>query len=860
MPPDTALPVTPAALSSSSSGSFTATSTESGSVFEVSLDAAAYSQLAASFTLNALADGAHTVNVRARDAAGNTDATPATFAWTVDTLAPDTTIAASPPTLANSAAGSFTFTSEAGASFQASLDGSAYAAVPASYPVAALSDGSHTLNVRAVDAAGNVDLTPAFFSWQVDTSMPTAQIVFPTALSYTDAAQLHVRGIASDAHTITGVSVNGVAATSTDAFAHWAALVPIAAGTNNLVVGVSDNVGNSNANAATAQVANRGVAMQDLRSLAWDGAHSRVLAADIQLSAVVALRASDGYATVLSDATHGTGPSLGTFFILTVDAANNRAIAMNRGSNDLFAVDLNTGNRTLIPTATPTADTSYLYGIACDSPCTRIYSFAYSSLGDPAVYSIDLGTGARAVISGGQFHQGSGWSLAAPTDIVVDTSGTPRLLISDSSRDAIFAIDMASGNRTVISSANAAIGTVGSGAAFQYPEGMELDAAHNRVLITEAGTIGVANRIVAVDLTTGNRTDLPISGNGTQYISTFAPVLDAANGRLYVGVLPRSEVFQVDLAANQLTRFADSNVGSGPLLAGGSLIFDPANANSLITTALGALVRVNLATGMRSVAATATYAPNSPFLPTNLAVDTRAGVPANRLFMTDNSNSPATLSSIDLGTGTRTTLSTATIPYGSHAEFPLDAPNGRLLINVQLGPSSQIVPINVATGAAGAVIADSTVGTPSFGLLNSMAIENATGQPQRIIATDSQAIMYAFDATTGARVILSSPTAGSGPTLSYIDSLAINSVTRQALAVSGYDNSLQLVNLSNGARSTVSGRNRDDQSIRGSGPPITPLWPRIAADFPAGVAHVTSSSSCLLAVDLVSGDRVITAR
>src|SRR5207245_1602940 len=75
-----------------------------------------------------------------------------------------------------SATASFAFSaSRAGATFECSLDGSAYATctTPASY--ASLADGPHTFAVRALDADG-VDATPASASWTVDTRAPTTSL------------------------------------------------------------------------------------------------------------------------------------------------------------------------------------------------------------------------------------------------------------------------------------------------------------------------------------------------------------------------------------------------------------------------------------------------------------------------------------------------------------------------------------------------------------------------------------------------------------------------------------------------------------------------------------------------------------
>jgi Calcineurin-like phosphoesterase len=106
-----------------------------------------------------------------------------------DTQAPeDTNIDSGPSGIANDASATFGFSySEAGASFECSLDGSAFDACtsPQEYPD--LADGPHTFEVRAIDAAGNVDPTPASRAWVVDTAAPVAQ---PPAQSLTTNSTL----------------------------------------------------------------------------------------------------------------------------------------------------------------------------------------------------------------------------------------------------------------------------------------------------------------------------------------------------------------------------------------------------------------------------------------------------------------------------------------------------------------------------------------------------------------------------------------------------------------------------------------------------------------------------------------------
>src|SRR5439155_458616 len=68
-------------------------STESGSTFSCQLDSnPAAACDSGTVTYNTLSQGSHTFSVAATDAAGNTDPSPATRTWTVDTTRPHVTI------------------------------------------------------------------------------------------------------------------------------------------------------------------------------------------------------------------------------------------------------------------------------------------------------------------------------------------------------------------------------------------------------------------------------------------------------------------------------------------------------------------------------------------------------------------------------------------------------------------------------------------------------------------------------------------------------------------------------------------------------------------------------------------------
>jgi hypothetical protein len=183
-PPDTSITAGPSDPTTSTSATFSFAATETGSTYECKLDSGSFTACSAPKSYTGLSAGQHTFSVRATDAAGNTDATPASWTWTInaqDTTAPDTTISASPSDPTTSTSASFSFTSsEAGSTFQCKLDSGAYAACTSPKSYSGLSTGQHTFSVRATDAAGNTDATPATDTWTInapsDTTAPDTTI------------------------------------------------------------------------------------------------------------------------------------------------------------------------------------------------------------------------------------------------------------------------------------------------------------------------------------------------------------------------------------------------------------------------------------------------------------------------------------------------------------------------------------------------------------------------------------------------------------------------------------------------------------------------------------------------------------
>jgi hypothetical protein len=134
--------------------------------FDCQVDNLPFQPCSSPATTTPLPDGPHTFTIRAHDQVFNFETNPPKRTFTVDTVAPDTAYTKRAPKRFFKPQVKFKFTSpEAGVSFQCQLDGGAWRSCRSPFRDT-VRIGKHTLAVRAVDAAGNVDGSPAHYKFR----------------------------------------------------------------------------------------------------------------------------------------------------------------------------------------------------------------------------------------------------------------------------------------------------------------------------------------------------------------------------------------------------------------------------------------------------------------------------------------------------------------------------------------------------------------------------------------------------------------------------------------------------------------------------------------------------------------------
>src|SRR5690606_35423476 len=126
-----------------------------------------------------------------------------------------------------------------------------------------------------------------------------------------------------------------------------------------------------------------------------------------------------------------------------------------------------------------------------------------------ALLAVDLATGMRTLISNNNTPNDSN-AFISPAGIVLDAANNRALILdSDSNRRALMAVDLATGERTILCDAT----TPNGEHPFSSPYGIALDSVNTRVLVTDLNL----DAFLAVDLAAGARSA----------VSTPAPTFSA---------------------------------------------------------------------------------------------------------------------------------------------------------------------------------------------------------------------------------------------------------------------------------------------------------------------------------------------
>ena len=468
-----------------------------------------------------------------------------------------------------------------------------------------------------------------------------------------------------------------------------------------------------------------------------------------------------------------------------------------------------------------------------------------SSSSPAALYTIDLATGDRSVLSDG--GTGTGTTFSSPVGLDVDV-GNDRILVADySGGGRLLAVDPVTGDRTILSDSTEL-------PAFSGPSGVIYDPAFNRAIVTNE----FSNALVAVDLTTGVRSGFSSStaGAGPLFSSPTDIVLDLANDRYLVASVSSDAIFAVDRNTGNRSILSDAGNGTGPAFSIPlRLSVDARNGVALVSDrGIDGVIAVDLASGNRTLIS------NTQSLP--LLDPYGIDVVGQKALVGDTGADALIEMDLAPSTGDRSYLSSSALAIGNGPAF------GAGIRDIDIsrdGSSAYVTDLGTPaiwqldTGTGDRLVLSDNAGAGSGPLLNSPFSLVLDESNSRLLVADLADKLYAVDLTTGDRTVLSDNAGiGSGPWGDTPEGIALDTANNRALIVEVTNDMILAIDLGTGDRAILS-----DNAGAGTGPlfdrPVAIVVD--AANNRALVSeHITATSEGrLFAIDLATGNRTILA-
>jgi len=289
----------------------------------------------------------------------------------------------------------------------------------------------------------------------------------------------------------------------------------------------------------------KGVLLQDPHNVLYDEKNNRLIVSDVELDTILAIDLSSGKRTTLIESDIGEGKRFEYLRGMAFYDSNKKLLAVEQWNNKLFSVNLSTSGLTLI-SGDGIGEGPELSGpidVAYDAKNNSAYVVSHDS---DQLFVIDLATGDRRVIS--DSATGSGPDFIRPMAVEIDIENNRAFMIDDDdSLDALFSVDLTTGDREIITSRS-----IGSGDDLTWIFDLQLDLENNQIYISERNM----SYIVAIDLATGERkkvtdnfnSDVP--GNGPWLRQPIGIAFDNKHNRMFAVSTIDDAAYVVDLLNN----------------------------------------------------------------------------------------------------------------------------------------------------------------------------------------------------------------------------------------------------------------------------------------------------------------------
>ena len=432
---------------------------------------------------------------------------------------------------------------------------------------------------------------------------------------------------------------------------------------------------------------------------------------------------------------------------------------------------------------------------------------------------------------------------AAPSAIAADVAQR-RGYVVDGTLDRVFRVDLTSGERTEIPTL---------GATFVMPTGATL--AGGQLLVTD----GLVASLFRVELSTGSRTVLV---QGSPFQSPQGVAFDLANNRALVVDAGAGTLFGVDLTTNAVTSlvpgFSEPQGIAFDAAGNRAFVTDEHGlhqvdmgtlATSTIPSSLADAGRVTLAGGRAividgaKVVSVDLSGAGSTDLAEGFAFPRGLAADGGRVLVVDPADDSVT--AVDLALGTRTVLSRVVFGAGplfvDPQDVAVDLVNQRLFV---IDFAGGLYRVDVRNG-------DRTLlngSGPEFQFPLSCAYDT---RANRVLVTDTgRKALFGVDAATGARALISDGANGEGVNLESPAGIVFDRVNNLVFAVDTGLAALVAIDLLNGNRAILSGPSRG----AGAGFSI----PRAIDQDVAGDRFFVADTGqqTVFSVGLISGDRV----